>query len=153
MIHHRQATLADCVSVAERIRDIDRIELSESLGHDNALWVLREGIALSRPAHTLCHDKLPLAVMGVVPLSPGVGLVWMVSTTDLAPVARRCVPLGKLWCAARGQDYPILMNYVHPLNTAAKRWLTWMGFSFPGHRHPRTGHELFLRRNTPCAIL
>lgn len=149
MIHYRLSTLDDCTVFAPQVREMDRLESLEATGDADMLAHLRFGVEHSKPAHTLLKGDIMLAMFGVVPMSPGVGLVWLLSSDALTKVAKSAAPFAGIWFTARSADYPVMFNYVHPKNTAAHRWLRWFDFTFPGVTHPN-GHLLFVR-TSKCA--
>lgn len=130
MISVRPMTEADILAIASTAREPDRAELEEGCGQtvDSALAV---GLRSSVAAHVICWDDVPLAAFGDVSHNPcaGIGIPWLVSTTAIEsharPFLRVCKPLLNLMLAR----HHTLVNYVDARNTAAIRWLEWLGFT------------------------
>ena len=57
-------------------------------------------------------------------------LTFSILPDRLPEVAREFLPESRKWVEKINQDYLVLTNYVDVRNTAAKRWLRWLGFRF-----------------------
>lgn len=130
MISVRPMVEADILTIAAIAREADRMELEEGCGQTVAS-ALAVGLRSSVAAHVICWDDIPLAAFGDVSHNPGagIGVPWLVSTTAIEaharPFLRICKPLVNLMLAR----HCLLINYVDARNTAAIRWLEWLGFT------------------------
>ncbi len=129
MISVRPMTEADIPAIAAAARPADLAEIEEGCGQSMAS-ALAVGLRSSVAAHIISWEGLPLAAFGDVSHSPcaGIGVPWLVSTMHIEkharPFLRACRPLLNLMLAR----HPTLVNYVDARNTAAIRWLEWLGF-------------------------
>lgn len=129
MIVVRPMIADDVETIATAVRAADRAEIEEGCGSpiESALAL---GLRASVAPLVICWNETPLAAFGEVSHSPcaGIGIPWLISTTAIEqharPFLRACRPLlGQM--LAR---HSTLVNYVDDRNTAAIRWLEWLGF-------------------------
>lgn len=146
MIHVRRLTVDDIEPIARTARQADRAEIEEGCGQSIA-----EGLALglrsSVESLVIAWNDTPLAALGDVSYNPGagIGVPWLISTEAIErhPVAflRVCKPL----VAAMLERHVSLINYVDARNTAAIRWLQWLGFDM-GSPTPYGPNQLLFRQ-------
>lgn len=120
--------MEDALFIANNMRQADREELQASFGMPPEL-ILPQAIGRPRVL-TWEADGKPVAIGGVDPSIPFVGVVWMVATDDIVKhrmkFLRQCKPvLDQLH-----KEYPILTNMVDARNSLHIRWLKWLGFVF-----------------------
>lgn len=144
MINVRRMTALDIEPIARTARQADRDEIEEGCGQtiESALTL---GLRSSVAPMVIEWDGSPLAAFGDVSYSPGagIGIPWLVSTNDIErhPRAflRACRPL----VAQMLERHLTLINYVDARNTAAIRWLEWLGFSMASPTPYGTNQILF----------
>ena len=146
MISVRPMTEADIAAIASAARPADRAEIEEGCGQSIA-GALAVGLRSSVAAHIISCGDMPVAAFGDVSHSPcaGIGVPWLVSTTHIEaharPFLRACRPLLNLMLVR----HPTLVNYVDARNTAAIRWLEWLGFEI-GSATPYGPNGLLFRQ-------
>lgn len=129
----RQATPADALDIAERLREEDRAEILAATGLDPRLalpaGVQGGGFVLTAGVESIGRPEI---LFGVDPVAdcPEVGVAWMVSTPAIydypVEVAVRSRELHNLF----HQRYELLTNYMDERNTRHRKWLSWLGFKF-----------------------
>lgn len=134
----RPSVVEDCHHLAPRLRAVDRFELS-LLSDRDPLDTLLHGFEHSDDPRTiLAPDGEPVGMFGVVPFSPGVGVVWMLAADrfteieTIKPFLRWCRP----WVEDMQSRWPIMFNLIWTGNDTSLRWLRWCGFEFSPTRHP-----------------
>lgn len=131
-------------ALVNRIRRADLDELA-SCGVD-PMTALLMSLALSTEAFTWMHGTEVVAVFGVAPDPEhvGVGCPWMIGTDRIRREARFVIEESRALIDRFNRQYPLLENYIHPGNTASKRWLQWCGFQFGEPEPYGAKGELFL---------
>lgn len=125
---------------------MDKTEIREASGQDPAVC-LREAVTQCDPCHTLVADDGELLAMhGVTPFAPGVGVVWLLGTDGcFAGIrSRKFLKLTKLWLDEQHKRYPVMFNYIRYDNITSIRWLSWSGCTFPGDTVEHSGVPYFL---------
>lgn len=133
------------IALAPRLRPADVAELwagSRSEPEDALIRAVRistEGWAGVVDGETIClFGVAPLSVLG------GRGSPWMLGTDGVDRHAltflRRCRAVVAGWRSV----YPVLENVVDERNTAAHRWLRWLGFTL-GDPRPHGPDEMPFR--------
>lgn len=128
----RKSTQEDVEFLASRLREIDAAEVEALSGRDPAA-VLSQGLEDSDPCMTIMSPSgEPVAMFGVVPMSPGLGSIWLLGTDKLEhkDVVRTFLRYCRRWVEGLGKRYPVMFNYVHFSNKKTIRWLRWLGFEF-----------------------
>lgn len=127
----RPARPEDAAELAPRVREADRMEiwlhsrrdplsaLQVSLEHSPLAWAGFDGDRLevlwgAGPASLLSDD----------------GRVWMIAGHGIERRAPGFLRRSVRFVAAMHELYPVLTNEVWAGNTAAIRWLKWLGFTF-----------------------
>ena len=152
----------DAAELAPLVGEMDRQEIREATGNSPntelylaqgrsvPCWSIRRRADKGIVAKSLIQqlgfysirrrsDKGIVAMLGVVPLMPDVGRVWMLASPELTLrpglFLRHARPfLERIQCR-----YPLLFNTVAEFQYAHIRWLRWMGFTFI-RRWPHYGH-------------
>ncbi|WP_045764613.1 hypothetical protein [Xanthomonas albilineans] len=122
---------------------IDAIAASPRLADVAELWAccrvtpeeaMRHSLAASRHAYTAMLGGMPVCMFGAAAYSilSSKGTPWMVGSTGLQPLAaqKELVRLSRPVVDFMQGEFPeMLFNLVDERNTAAKRWLRWLGFT------------------------
>lgn len=120
----------DAHELDAKLRPEDRREL-EDLSGGEALRSLLLGVATSSPALTFRDLNGDLAgIVGVVPVSPLHGVVWMAGT-PLIEQRKAAFLRGSLDLMAHfDRRFDTLFNVCDARNEVHHRWLHWLGFTF-----------------------
>lgn len=120
---------ADLPALAELVRQADREEIEAATG-----LPIAEALARLLPgsckASKIVHQGLVLAVFGDAAHSAGVGVPWLISTERVEQFPREFLRVCRPEVADMLDRHGSLINYVDARNTAAMRWLRWLGFKF-----------------------
>lgn len=105
---------------------------------------LRRSLSVSDLALTVVIDGRPEAMLGVaaVSLIDQLGSPWMLGTDETKRHPRAFLTAGHALIEQMQALHPRLMNYTHEDNAASIRWLTHLGFDFPGEAVYVDGHRL-----------
>ena len=124
-------SIEDVPAILQIVRQADIDEITEALGvpMEEALF---DAVTGSLNARKIVVDGDVVAVFGdaVYSILGSIGVPWLISTIHVERHAcaflRVCKPevQGMLTC------HQYLLNYVDARNTAAIRWLKWLGFNF-----------------------
>ena len=130
MINVRRMTAEDIEPIAREARQADRDEIEEGCGQSIAS-ALTLGLRSSVAAHVIAWGDTPLAAFGDVSYSPGagIGIPWLISTNAIEKHPRAFLRICQPLVAQMLERHLTLINYVDARNTAAIRWLEWLGFS------------------------
>jgi hypothetical protein len=139
-------TADDIDPIARSARQADRDEIEEGCGQSIAS-ALTLGLRSSVAAHVIAWGDTPLAAFGDVCYSPGagIGIPWLISTDAIEQHPRAFLRICKPLVAQMLERHQTLINYVDTRNTAAIRWLEWLGFSM-GSAEPYGPAGLLFRR-------
>ena len=118
--------------IAEKARDADVNELWAS-SRTTPIDAMRRGMATSTVCYTGMIDGVPVCMFGASPFSAlaGKGVAWMIGSRELDEMTARKELLRH---SREAVDYlshlfpTLLFNFVDERNTAAIRWLRWLGF-------------------------
>lgn len=140
------ATLEDVMDFSRLIRSADRRE-AEALGFRSAEEGLVRGLRYSELAWTARAGEHMVCIFGVAPgsIMLETGIPWLVSSFYLEQHARSFLRHSRPYLAAMLRLYPRLRNFVDCRNTAAIRWLEWLGFTLDGPLPVGLGGEPFYR--------
>ncbi len=124
-------TAEDVASILPIVRQADIDEITEALGIPMG-EALRDAITGSLNAKQIVVDGQVVAVFGdaVFSILGSVGVPWLISTIHVEKHARAFLKVCKPEVQGMLTRHHHLMNYVDARNTAAIRWLKWLGFSF-----------------------
>lgn len=127
MIKIRPMMQADIEAIAAVARQADRDEMLACAGHTVAEALCR-GLQESLRAWMIESDGLPLAACGDTMAGIGTGVPWMVTTDHIAADPRGFLRASRAVVGDGMQRHHQMVNYVDARNTAAIRWLAWLGF-------------------------
>lgn len=128
----REATVADAIAVAPRLREADRQECLALTGMEPELIL---PLTTEQSTHTwaLTNDEGEAeGIMGLSPVDqhPYFGIVWLCSTPYIFKKKRLFLEQSRQGLEMLHDIYPLLGNHIDARNTAHIRWLKWLGFSF-----------------------
>jgi len=146
MISVRPLTIADIEPIAANARQADRDEIEEGCGQ-TITSALTIGLRSSVASSVIAWNDTPLAAFGDVSYSPGagIGVPWLVSTNAIERHPRAFLRICQPLVAQMMERHQTLINYVDARNTAAIRWLEWLGFSM-GSPTPYGPNQLLFRQ-------
>lgn len=146
MIRVRPLTAADVAPIAAAARAADRAEIEEGCGQSIAAG-LTLALRTSVAASVIEWDDTPLAAFGDVSYSPGagIGIPWLISTEAIEQHPRAFLRICRPLVADMLERHLTLTNYVDARNTAAIRWLQWLGFEMESPAPYGPGGMLFRR--------
>jgi len=124
----RIATEQDCHYLSKNLRIEDIREIQAATGLPPLLCLLH-GLRASKVPFVICNNKIPVAMLGVVP-NGLIGNVWMVGTDKLKEIKLSFLKNCKGVFPIIKSNHLLLHNYVDARNDLHIRWLKWMGFSF-----------------------
>jgi hypothetical protein len=115
-------------SIAQRMRDIDRLEC-HIFGH-TPKQALRNGLSSATCAWTALVDGRPEAMFGAstISLLDGSGRPWMLMTDEAVRHKTALLRLGRIYTEAMHRHYALLHNWVHARNETSIRWLARLGY-------------------------
>ncbi|AYG06872.1 hypothetical protein D7M10_07115 [Pseudomonas fluorescens] len=121
----------DIAVILRDVRQADIDEIVEGLGVslENEL---ADGIAGSLNARKIVVDGHIVAIFGdaVHSVLGSIGVPWLISTVHVERHARAFLKVCKPEVQGMLTRHRHLFNYVDARNTAAIRWLKWLGFDF-----------------------
>lgn len=131
MITHHDATGEDLSHIARHLRKQDRVEVEAATGK-SAERVLFDSWRSSKGTWIARVDGVPACLYGIAAHDSfeGFGVPWMVGTDEMLRHQRALIFDAKKWVEKMQAQYPTLINATHARNTAAIRWLRWLGFQF-----------------------
>jgi hypothetical protein len=129
MINFREATVADLVALAPRLRPEDRAECLAASGVAPEVS-LPAAIALG-PVWVWTVSGIPECAIGLLPITgtPTSGAVWMLGTNELLKHVRYMVKNLPTVIDMLHDHYPLLGNYVDQRNTTHISFIKHCGFS------------------------
>lgn len=124
-------TADDVATILPIVRQADIEEITEALGIPMGRALL-DAVTGSLNAKKIVVDGLVVAVFGDAPYSilGSIGVPWLISTIHVERHARAFLKVCKPEVQGMLTRHRHLMNYVDARNTAAIRWLKWLGFTF-----------------------
>lgn len=144
--------LDEIEAIAAIVRQADRDEIEGALGVPIA-HALREGITGSEKVSKVVINGKVVAVFGdaVHSILGGIGSAWLISTVHITEHPRAFLQVCKPEVADMLTRHHQLMNFVDVRNTAAVRWLKWLGFAFaepvPYGLHGEPFYPFYLSRS------
>lgn len=129
MIDIISATAAHIGTIANRMRDIDRLECS--IFGRTPKQALRLSLASAAVAWTAKIDGRAEAMFGAAAVSSleGIGSPWLLMTDDAVRHARALVVMGRRYSDQLHVLFARLENRVHADNEVAIRWLSRLGYT------------------------
>ncbi len=127
----RNATPADALDIAHRLRPEDRAEAIAATGGDPR-FLLPLAVQGGREVLVagLQSNNRPEILFGVDPI-PGVaraGLIWLLSTPEIYDHPVEFVMRTRELLDGFHERYDLLTNFMDERNTRHLKWLKWMGF-------------------------
>lgn len=129
-IDQRPATLADAHDLGPRLRKADRLEVRASSGRE-ACGVLIDAVMAATQADAWSHKGKVLAISGLSPCkgAPHIGVIWMLGCKEMEQFPKEMMRGRREYVKKLLKGHDMLLNFVDNRNTAAQRWLKWLGFS------------------------
>ena len=133
MIEIVPARFSHIAALADRLRDIDRLEC-KVMGFSTPEEAMRNGLIAATVAWTAIIDGRPEAMFGAstISLLDGSGRPWMLMTNEATKHRTALVRFGRIYTDALHRHYAILHNWVHAHNATAIRWLSRLGYGVGG---------------------
>lgn len=128
MITVRPMTKADVAVIAAAARQADITEMRDGAGI-TVEQALQDGLAMSEKCLVIMADGLPLAALGDSRHDETLGVPWLVSTIHIEHHARGFLRACRPLLADMLSRHQQLLNMIDARNTAAIRWLEWLGFT------------------------
>lgn len=128
----REATYRDIANVAIRLGEADRREAEAATGLPGHRACMASALASDWVVAVVRESSdLAIAVFGVCPAwLPGHGIPWLLAAPELEEVhSRTFLRYCRRFLSRMLADYSVLANWVDARNTAAMRWLRWLGFT------------------------
>lgn len=127
-----QASHIEVIAAHARQADVDELW---ACARTTPRQAMERGLAGSADPVTALVAGVPVCMFGATPYSilGGIGTPWMVGSTGLNKLAvqKELLRLSRPTLARMQQAFPsMLFNVVDQRNTAAQRWLQWLGFYF-----------------------
>lgn len=132
-VTYRPPTEDDIVSVADRMRVADVMEVAAASGH-TPLQALLAAVSTSTFSFTAVIDGNPEGIFGVVSRG-GLGAeVWMLGTDDLVKDPALFLSETSRILDGWAEEFAVLHNFVDDENHVAKAWLERAGFTLSAPR-------------------
>lgn len=124
-------SVEDVSAILPFVRQADIDEITEALGIPMEEALL-DAVTGSLNAKKIVVDGEVVAVFGDATYSilGSVGVPWLISTVHVERHARAFLKVCKPEVQGMLTRHNHLLNYVDARNTAAVRWLQWLGFTF-----------------------
>jgi len=120
----------DVEYIAANLRDADRCEMMALHGPSLDVYKELTTAVLRSSSVWVFANENPVAVFGVVALTPNVGSPWLLGTEEAYQQTRAWLRSGRRYLALMQEEYPVLMNYVDSRNERSIGWLKRLGFEF-----------------------
>jgi len=120
---------ADVASVVADVRQADVDEIAEAL-QTPIEGALAEALGNHCKASKIVVGGLIVAVFGDSRHDEQIGVPWLISTRHIERFPKAFLQVCKPEVVEMLGRHSLLLNYVDIRNTAAIRWLSWLGFSF-----------------------
>ena len=143
--------LHDAAEIEPLVRHADRQEISEALGIP-MLEALQECALGSCKASKIVVEGRVVAVFGdaIHSILGQIGVPWLISTINVERYPKAFLRVCKPEVAEMLTRHRELINFVDIRNTAAIRWLKWLGFDFsqpePYGPHGHLFHKFTMTR-------
>ncbi|KIQ60178.1 hypothetical protein [Pseudomonas fluorescens] len=124
-------TAEDVPDILPLVRQADIDEITEALGIPMEEALL-DAVTDSLNAKKIVVDGQVVAVFGdaIHNILGSIGIPWLISTVHVERHARAFLKVCKPEVQGMLTRHNHLINYVDARNTAAIRWLKWLGFEF-----------------------
>lgn len=128
MITVRPMAQEDVAVIAAAARQADIEEMRDGAGV-TVEQALQHGLELSGNCMVIMANDLPLAALGDSRHDDAIGVPWLVSTVHIERHARGFLRACRPLLADMLTRHERLLNMIDSRNTAAIRWLEWLGFT------------------------
>lgn len=128
MITVRPMKQEDVAVIAAAARQADIEEMRDGAGV-TVEQALQHGLELSSNCMVIMAGDLPLAALGDSRHDDDIGIPWLVSTVHIEQHARGFLRACRPLLADMLTRHQRLLNMIDTRNTAAIRWLEWLGFT------------------------
>lgn len=93
------------------------------------LEALKMSVAVTDNCQTVCTSAgdIPIAMFGTTPYSVKMGVVWLLTTNDIASHRIAFIRRSKAVIRELMRDYDILFNFVDARHTLSLSWLKYCG--------------------------
>jgi hypothetical protein len=132
----RNVRAGDIEAIAADLRNADIEEIHGSVGHRDALKVMREGAESSPLLWTIEVDGEPAGLFGVAHATPEIGVPWMLGTPALERAPKQLTKLGRAYVHLMREKYATLTNYVDARSLKSVYWLARLGFTVNSEPEP-----------------
>ncbi len=124
-----QATLDHAADLAPRLRKADLVEV-EAFG-STPLQSLTRALAAPGNSYAGLVDGRVVCIFGAVSatLCSDAAVPWLLGSSEMVRHAPTFLRLNRAYMALLRSRYRLLHNFVWAGNTAAIRWLGWLGFT------------------------
>lgn len=139
----REAKLMDTAYLSFNIREEDKKEIWH-LARKSPQQAFMDGFHFSDFPYVIEHNTKPIAMFGVVEISPTLGCPWMLATHDLKDIKKDFLRECKDYVDRMHDKYETLCNVVWSKNHTHIRWLNWLGFQFQEPEPMGPDKELFI---------
>lgn len=114
------------------LRKADRIEIEAGVGLLPSC-ALYKAVLDSEKVWVITLDDRIEGVFGVAPCDGGTGSPWLLGTEAMIQVPKKFLRASKKIVEEMKGMYSVLFNWVSEDNTAALRWLEFLGFTLHEH--------------------
>ena len=136
----RPTTWDDVEWVASRLREADLLEVKAS-SNRTPLEALENGKLRSTICESILADSdKPIAIFGVIEVTPETAAVWMLGTDEIEYYARPWLRQSKKAMDEINKKYSLLYSFVDARNYLHIKWLKWVGYTFIA-KHENYGYE------------
>lgn len=125
----RNVRAGDIEAIAADLRIADVEEIHGTVGHRDALAVMRQGAKTSSLLWTIEVDGAPAGLFGVAHATPDLGVPWMLGTPALERAPKQLTKLGRTYVRRMAEQYATLTNYVDARSLKSVYWLARLGFT------------------------
>ena len=141
-------TLNDVDYVAAHLRSSDRQDMEGLHPGKSLREIIMGDVEYSALVYGLYRDDRIQALLGVVPIVPGVGTPWVVGVGDVDenPVPFARVSHGLL--SMLQYSFPVLDTWICARNTKSVLWHKWCGFEFEKEKVRMGRADYFHARRT-----
>lgn len=128
MIKVIETHMTDCLDLSKNLREQDEVEISLSNGY-SPLQAITLSFTMSQECHTIMYNDAPVGMFGVVD-SGMFAAPWLLASKEIEQFPVTFIKECTKWVDSMNDKHPLLINYVHKENTAAIKWLKYLGFRF-----------------------
>ena len=126
---YREAVEADIAVVADAMRKADKQEVDASGGF-SPKEALQMSYGVSKPCYAAQFDDDVVALFGVAPVSPDIGIIWMLGTERVTAHPVTFMKSSRVVVPMLIRPYKMVCNIVDKRNTVHINWIKKMKFTF-----------------------